>query len=132
MPAKKIIVKKKGSVALTPKVILQDQSSKPGPSKTLHIPDPDEEEALDNSATGAVAVQLNSATRRDPVEQRPLNPEKSERSPEMDLTQDLTEPTFKFFCYRCGQKLKVPFSWANLSTTCGRCGRDLVVPPPLV
>ncbi|MGA0334230.1 MAG: hypothetical protein ACO3N7_07915 [Kiritimatiellia bacterium] len=130
MPAKKIIVKKKGSVVLTPKVMIQDHNSKPGPSQTLHIPDPEDEDALDNSASGA--VHLNSSTLRDPVEQRPLNPEQSEPSPKMDLTQDLAEPTFKFYCYRCGQKLKVPVSWAHLSTTCGRCGRDLVVPPPLV
>ncbi len=44
----------------------------------------------------------------------------------------LGEPTFKFFCYRCGQKLQVPVSWSNKSHTCGRCGHDIVIPPPLI
>ena len=44
----------------------------------------------------------------------------------------LGEPTFKFFCYRCGQKLMVPVSWANKTHTCGRCNHDIVIPPPLI
>lgn len=128
MPAKKIVIKKKNSVILTPKIIGQE-NDKVGPSQTLHIPDPDEDEALDNSASGV--VELNSSTVKDPVKQRPLNTDQVQSSPELDLTQDLTEPTFKFYCYRCGQKLKVPLSWADHSTSCARCGRDVVVPPPL-
>jgi hypothetical protein len=40
-------------------------------------------------------------------------------------------PTFKFFCYRCGQKLQVPISWANKMQTCGCCGHEIRIPPPL-
>lgn len=137
MPAKKIIVKKKKSVVLSPRGIERvqtdvDEVKSPllKSHQTLHIDDPGDEDVMDNSAS--TVVELNSATLKDPVEQRPLAPENAEPSPKIDLTQDLSQPTFKFFCYRCGQKLKVPVSWANLSTTCGRCGRDLVVPPPLL
>jgi hypothetical protein len=137
MPAKKIIVKKKKSVVLNPRSVERvqiDDDAVKSPllktNQTLRIEDSDDEEALDNSAS--TVVELNSSTLKDPVEQRPLQPEKAKASPKIDLTQDLSGPTFKFYCYRCGQKLKVPLSWANLSTTCGRCGRDLVVPPPLL
>lgn len=138
MPAKKIVVKKKKSVVLNPRSverIQMDDAVVKSPllksNQTLHIEeDPDDENVLDNSAS--TVVELNSSTLKDPVEQRPLEPEKAKASPKIDLTQDLSEPTFKFYCYRCGQKLKVPLSWANLSTICGRCGRDLVVPPPLL
>lgn len=131
MPPKKIRIIKKKEVTLTPKSIERVNSEPKGtnPSQTLHIEDPDEQEVIDNSAS--TVVELNSSTIKDPVEQRPLQPEKAKSSPKVDLTQDLSEPTFKFFCYRCGQKLKVPVSWANLSTTCARCGHDLVVPPPI-
>ena len=130
MPAKKIRIKKK-SVVLSPKSFTRTNADAKtsGVSNTLHIDDPDEE-VMDNSAS--TVVELNSSTMKDPVEQRPLQPEKVKPSPKIDLTQDLSEPTFKFFCYRCGQKLKVPISWANLSTICGRCKHDLVVPPPLL
>jgi len=137
MPPKKIVVKKKKkSIVLSPRnveVFHYDDSTEPSPaSQTLHIPDPDEDEdedVLDNSASGV--VELNSSTSDYAVEQRPLEPESAEESPDLDLTQDLSEPTFKFFCYRCGQKLKVPSSWANKSTNCARCEQDVVIPPPL-
>lgn len=132
MPAKKIVIKKRDR-PLKPRVIqriILSTDTKTGPSHTLHIDDPDDEDVMDNSASRV--VELNSASLKDLVEQRPLQPQAEKVSPQIDLTQDLSEPTFKFFCYRCGQKLKVPFSWANLSTTCGRCGHDLVVPPPIV
>lgn len=54
---------------------------------------------------------------------------KQKSRPAMEV---LGEPSFKFFCYRCGQKLQVPVSWANKSHTCGRCGHDIVIPPPLI
>ncbi|WFB36570.1 hypothetical protein P3T73_02195 [Kiritimatiellota bacterium B12222] len=127
MPAKKTIrVKRKATGALTPKKIIRIDTNAPEPMHTVKIDDTD---VLDNASSGV--VKLNSSTLKDPVEQRPLDPETAEDSPDLDLTQDLTEATFKFFCYRCGQKLKVPISWANMSTSCGRCGHDLVVPPPL-
>lgn len=131
MPAKKIVIKKR-EISLKPRVmqrVILSEDTKPGPSQTLHIDDPDDEDVIDNSASAVVA--LNSSTLKDLVEQRPLQPEEEKVSPQIDLTLDLSEPTFKFFCYRCGQKLKVPISWAHLSTTCGRCGHDLVVPPPI-
>lgn len=129
MPAKKIRIKKK-IVVLTPRSIehVMNESKKTDAFNTLHIEDQDDD-VMDNSASSV--VELNSSTLRDPVEQRPLAPEKTKPSPKIDLTQDLSEPTFKFFCYRCGQKLKVPNSWANMSTTCARCKHDVVVPPPL-
>lgn len=135
MPTKKIVVKKKKkSIVLSPRNVEfihddDDDSRVPSPaSQTLHIPDPDED-VLDNSASGV--VELNSSTSDYAVEQRPLEPESADESPDLDLTQDLSEPTFKFFCYRCGQKLKVPTSWANKSTNCARCEQDVVIPPPL-
>ncbi len=129
MPTKKIRIKKK-NVVLSPRSIehVISEPAVPDASQTLHIDDPDED-VIDNSAS--TVVELNSSTMKDPVEQRPLEPEKTKASPKIDLTQDLSEPTFKFFCYRCGQKLKVPLSWANLSTSCARCKHDVVVPPPL-
>gem|GEM_PF-1515990 len=44
----------------------------------------------------------------------------------------LGEPSFKFFCCRCGQKLKVPVSWANKNFSCVRCGHEITIPPPLI
>lgn len=130
MPPKKKIRIKKKNVVLTPRSIehVMEEPQKNNASQTLHIEDADTED-LENSASQA--VELNSATVKDPVKQTPLEAEKAKPSPKIDLTLDLSEPTFKFFCYRCGQKLKVPRSWANLSTTCGRCKHDVVVPPPL-
>jgi len=131
MPAKKIVVKKKKKkVTLSARnvQVVKDESPEPHPSQTVHM-DASEEEALDNSAS--TVVELNSSTLKDPVKQIPLEPEKAEPSPKSDSIQELPEETFKFHCYRCGQKLKVPLSWANMSTTCGRCRHDVVVPPPL-
>lgn len=162
MPSKKLQIKKKSSVVLTPKKIdtVETEGAPPpsGPRKitirstkskldkvskesigahdnksaTLKVQDDelrfaDEEDVLDASQSSV--VELNSSTVKDPVPQIPLEPEKAE------ATQKLPDPKeehFKFFCYRCGQRLKVPVSWANKSTPCGRCGHDLVVPPPLV
>ncbi|MCH8510550.1 MAG: hypothetical protein LAT83_02750 [Kiritimatiellae bacterium] len=64
-----------------------------------------------------------------PIEPPPEIKVKQKSRPSMEV---LGEPTFKFFCYRCGQKLQVPVSWANKSHTCGRCGHDIVIPPPLI
>jgi hypothetical protein len=52
--------------------------------------------------------------------------------PPPPVREVLGEPTFKFYCYRCGQKLKVPVSWANKMYPCIRCGHDIMIPPPLV
>ena len=63
------------------------------------------------------------------------------QAPEVDrlTTEDVTalrhesqEIIFKFYCYRCGQKLKVPVSWANRMYPCIRCRHDILIPPPLV
>jgi hypothetical protein len=43
----------------------------------------------------------------------------------------IEEKSFRFHCYRCGQRLKVPVSWAKMSIHCGRCDRKLIIPPPL-
>jgi DNA-directed RNA polymerase subunit RPC12/RpoP len=101
----------------------------PKPSQTFHIEDPDEE-VLD--ASDSMAVELNSSTIKDPVKQVPLEPEEMEQSPPEIPPEKKEVPTFKFYCYRCGQKLKVPVEWANMSTRCLRCGHDIVVPPPLM
>ncbi len=38
---------------------------------------------------------------------------------------------FKFFCYRCGQKLQVPVAWSGRQHPCGRCGESILIPEPL-
>gem|GEM_PF-2085981 len=40
------------------------------------------------------------------------------------------EVEFKFYCYRCGQKLKVPLSWAERKYPCIRCKQEIVIPTP--
>lgn len=40
-------------------------------------------------------------------------------------------PCFKFFCYRCGQKLRVPAAWAGKMHTCKACHSDIIIPEPL-
>ncbi|MCC5845383.1 MAG: hypothetical protein JJU05_14130 [Verrucomicrobia bacterium] len=55
------------------------------------------------------------------------------QAPETPPTREvLGAPTFKFFCYRCGQKLQVPVAWANKMHTCKSCGYEIVIPPPLM
>lgn len=77
-------------------------------------------------------VDLNDPSIKSQVEQRPLDPSQTQRTPQPTPPREvLGEPTFKFFCYRCGQKLQVPVSWANKSYPCGRCHNDIVIPPPL-
>lgn len=104
-------------------------SDVPKASQTFHIEDPDDE-ILD--ASDSMAVELNSSTVKDPVKQVPLEPEEVEPSPKEIPPEEVEIPTFKFFCYRCGQKLKVPIEWANMSTRCLRCEHDIVIPPPLM
>lgn len=87
----------------------------------------EESETLETTETAP--TELNSSTVKDSVPQVPLSTEEAETTQELP---DPEEEHFKFFCYRCGQRLKVPVSWANKSTPCGRCGHDLVIPPPLV
>lgn len=78
-------------------------------------------------------VELNDPSIQSPEEQRPLDPSLTQRTPQPTPPREvLGEPSFKFFCYRCGQKLQVPVSWANKSYPCGRCHNDIVIPPPLV
>jgi len=62
----------------------------------------------------------------------PLDPSGKESAPVKPPREVVGEPTFKFFCYRCGQKLMVPVSWANKSYPCGRCHHEIVIPPPLI
>lgn len=62
----------------------------------------------------------------------PLDPSGKEFAPTNSSREVVGEPTFKFFCYRCGQKLIVPVSWANKSYPCGRCHHEIVIPPPLI
>ncbi|MEX2606219.1 MAG: hypothetical protein WD708_02645 [Kiritimatiellia bacterium] len=100
----------------------------PKASQTFHIEDPDEQ-ILD--ASDSMAVELNSSTIKDPVKQVPLEPEEVEPSPP-EIPSEEEVPSFKFHCYRCGQKLKVPVEWANMSTRCLRCEHDIVIPPPLM
>ena len=49
----------------------------------------------------------------------------------LDGLSVLEEKQFKFYCYRCGQRLKVPLSWAKKSLECGQCERTIIIPPPL-
>lgn len=106
-----------------------ENSEIPKASQTFHIEDPDDE-ILD--ASDSMAVELNSSTIKDPVKQFPLEPEEVEPSPKEVPPEKKEVPSFKFFCYRCGQKLKVPVEWANMSTRCLRCEHDIVIPPPLM
>lgn len=88
---------------------------------------PEEQEIFD--ASDSVAVELNSPDLHDHEPQIPLKPDEAETTAEPPTPG---ADSFKFYCYRCGQRLKVPVSWANKSTPCGRCGHDLVIPPPLI
>ncbi len=124
---KKVVISKPGP---QPEKDASAASSEiPAPSQTFHIEDPDDE-ILD--ASDSMAVELNSSTIKDPVKQVPLEPEEVEPSPREIPPEEKEVPTFKFYCYRCGQKLKVPVEWANMSTRCLRCEHDIVIPPPLM
>lgn len=53
---------------------------------------------------------------------------------EMEFLEGLSlaeEKQYRFYCYRCGQRLKVPLSWAKKIIECGRCARKIIIPPPL-
>ena len=127
-PGKRKVVIKAGSEGIARKASAPPKEN----SSTLRVEEDEievvmEENVLD--ASDSMAVELNSSTVRDPVLQQPLTPENAEPSPPGPQPED---EHFKFFCYRCGQRLKVPVVWANKSIPCGRCGHDLVIPPPLV
>lgn len=75
----------------------------------------------------------SSPSKKAPEPEPPVEEEEvvvKKKSP--PLREVLGEPTFKFFCYRCGQKLQVPVSWANKHHSCARCGHDILIPPPLI
>jgi hypothetical protein len=72
-----------------------------------------------------------------------VNPDRSLGASMMAVTEKATEPetkaappakeenpTFKFFCYRCGQKLQVFVSWAGAMHPCPMCKSKVLVPPP--
>ncbi len=131
--AEEAVAKKKGIISKPGSQPEKDDSTEssgiPKSSQTFHIEDPDDE-ILD--ASDSMAVELNSSTIKDPVKQVPLEPEEVEPGPKEIPPEEVEVPTFKFFCYRCGQKLKVPMEWANMSTRCLRCNHDIVIPPPLM
>lgn len=131
--AEEAVAKKKGMISKPGPHPEKDDSTEsseiPKPSQTFQIEDPDAE-ILD--ASDSMAVELNSSSIKDPVKQVPLEPEEVESSPKEIPPEEVEIPTFKFFCYRCGQKLKVPMEWANMSTRCLRCDHDIVIPPPLM
>jgi len=132
-PKKKII---RSTVAKKSELDSSGKSDvKPPPDKTANVEILDDPEPpTPNVAELPVGkpVDLNDPSVRDDVEQRPLDPSQTQRTPLPKPPKEvLGEPTFKFFCYRCGQKLMVPVSWANKSYPCRRCGHDIVIPPPL-
>ena len=93
-----------------------------------------EEELQANSLT-ATPIDVDDPVMKADMEAEPLPPPEELKTPAGKVSgQALAdgEPTFKFFCYRCGQKLMVPVSWANRGYPCGRCGHDIIIPPPLV
>ena len=49
----------------------------------------------------------------------------------MEGLSTVDEKHFRFYCYRCGQRLKVPLSWAKKMIACGQCDRNIIIPPPL-
>jgi DNA-directed RNA polymerase subunit RPC12/RpoP len=59
----------------------------------------------------------------------PVTEKTAPRAPAREV---LGAATFKFFCYRCGQKLQVPVAWSNKMHTCRSCGHDILIPPPLM
>lgn len=89
----------------------------------------------ENSLT-ATPVDMDDPDMKADMENDPLPPPEdlkpTEGSGVPDKVRADGEPTFKFFCYRCGQKLMVPISWANNMYPCGRCGHDITIPPPMV
>jgi hypothetical protein len=117
-----------------------DEEERSSRANTQHVDVPDDTAEQDkvilprdtSTLPVAKAVDLNSATVKDQVMQKPLDVDQAPPAPRKPPHEVLGEPTFKFFCYRCGQKLMVPVSWANKSYPCGRCGHDIVIPPPLV
>lgn len=131
--AEEAVAKKKGMISKPGPHPEKDDSTEsseiPKSSQTFQIEDPDAE-ILD--ASDSMAVELNSSSIKDPVKQVPLEPEEVGPSSKEVPPEKKEVPSFKFFCYRCGQKLKVPMEWANMSTRCLRCDHDIVIPPPLM
>lgn len=85
--------------------------------------------ALNVDASNTQALRLNSSELEEGITQIPLDPSMVQPHP---APAEVEQKTFKFHCYRCGQKLKVPVAWANMSIPCRRCGHEIVIPPPLL
>jgi hypothetical protein len=136
-PARRKVVIQKASEPGT-RVVKRSGTPSVVESKSAEEPRSEEPEAEDelpadvSSLPVGKPVDLNSRSVNDPVMQRPLDVDAAPPAPRKPPREVLGEPTFKFFCYRCGQKLMVPVSWANKSYPCGRCGHDIVIPPPLI
>jgi hypothetical protein len=103
MPKKTLQIKKKKKVTLVPKGKKANHTIRWDPSQA-------EQDVYDEE-------QANT-----------LDPDEIEF---MEGLSAIEEKHFRFYCYRCGQRLKVPVSWAKMGIACGRCERNIIIPPPL-
>jgi DNA-directed RNA polymerase subunit RPC12/RpoP len=53
---------------------------------------------------------------------------KEELHPEPEA--EPTNGTFKFYCYRCGQKLEAHTDWSGMNVECTTCHSKIQIPPP--
>lgn len=103
---KKLTVKKKKRISLAPKPAKDNE----GKNSIKWDESPVEEERYDEENVAEV------------------DPDDVEFIEGLSLVE---EKQYRFYCYRCGQRLKVPLSWAKKIIECGRCARKIIIPPPL-
>ncbi len=131
-PVKRKIVKKPAASGKIPsrKTEVRKPSSELTPKSTSYVEETEEVEIPLDPSTLPVGKPVSMS--QAPASANPLDPSGKEHAPVKPPREVVGEPTFKFFCYRCGQKLMVPVSWANKSYPCGRCHHEIVIPPPLI
>lgn len=96
------------------------------PLSPMALPNPDLEDPTaflpDEDVTANVASQLIF---EDDADDPALKTLATKGTPAAD------EEMFKFYCCRCGQKLKVLTSWAGHMRACPICHHEILVPHPL-
>lgn len=137
MATKTLHIKRKKKIVLAPKSVTKVNQE----SAALSVPDDaylsgGGMERVGDAAAGIVPEALQTGHFFDQylAESQKLKapPVTEKTAPRAPAREVLGAATFKFFCYRCGQKLQVPVAWSNKMHTCRSCGHDILIPPPLM
>ncbi len=137
MAGKKIVIKKKSTESAEPEAAAPAPAGKfviKRKTEAMAPPPPPAEAPLTDLPRRKVTLPegtfLVNPDRSLGASMQPVTEKASEPETVAVPTPKDTTPTFKFFCYRCGQKLQVFVSWAGAMHPCPMCKSELLVPPP--